>query len=85
MAARQVDLRTCHPPTLKVYVEALTGLGHILGPDGLNTLFSQIYDIFENGSQSGNSGQNVYSKDRVGMRSLRLPGFSLRVNQMSCP
>ena len=36
MAARQVDLRTCHPPILKVYVEALTGFGqvcHLDGPD----------------------------------------------------
>ena len=85
MAARQVDLRTCHPPILKVYVEALTGFSHILSPDGLNTLFSQIYDVLENGCHSGNSGQNVYSKDRAGMKCLRLPRFSWRVNQLSCP
>lgn len=30
--------RCLHPPTiiLKIYIEALTGFGHVYGPDGLN-------------------------------------------------
>lgn len=55
-----------HPPAriLQVYIQALTGFGHVCCIDGLNnTLFSECCAL-ENSFHCGNGGQNIYSKDR---------------------
>ena len=48
----------------KVYIEALTGFGHILSPDGLiNTMLSRGC-VLAKGSNCENSEQNTHSKDK---------------------
>lgn len=83
-------ISTAYLPTriLTVYIQAFTGFSHIYHPDGLhNALLSQVW-VLENGSDSGNSGQNIlyiFQGPGKGMRSLWLPGFSSQFNDQLHP
>lgn len=66
--------------TLKVYIEALIGFGHIYHPDDLNnTLLFQGY-FLETTATMGIIGRTYISKDTGGLRSLQSHKSSWHVN-----
>ena len=66
-------------------MEALTEFSHIYYPEGLNnTLISQGCAC-EKGSNCGNDGQHVHSKEGQEVGSLPLPKSSSLVNRRSDP
>lgn len=67
-AATRKTSTSPHPSAtiLNVYIEAFTGLSRVYCPDGLNSTSLSQGCVLENSSLSGNSGQNIYSKDRGG-------------------
>lgn len=77
--------RSPHPSAriLKVYIEAFTGLSHVYCPYGLNTLLSQGCVLKTALSLSGNSGQNVYSKERRGSEEHLIAW--VQVSDQLCP
>lgn len=69
--------RSAHPPAriLKVYTEDLTGSSHVYCPDGLNTHYCSS-PALKAVSREGKTSRTHIPKTGVGMRNLRLLGFS---------
>ena len=70
---------------LRVYIEALTGFSHVFSPDGLDSTLLSQGCILETAPTVGTVGRMYIPMTEERVRSFRMLGSSLWVNQQSHP